>query len=171
MIGIFYKDVWGLIYEELERKYDVKTLNSLSCACKQLYNMDIHRRKFFISQCGPLPHRVGNYFKLSVPKRPDYYSLIKFNPIITYLRNYIDTEGSTNVYKLCDALNILNATTLDELNKIPFATVLDMLNVDARYLELVKNQLAPSDASDAVYIFSLFLYDNDIVESIMSLQF
>jgi hypothetical protein len=167
MIGVFCKDIWGIIYEKLETSYDPRALNKLSITCKKLHSIDMERRKKYIFQYekqGPLIQKLKK-------GRQNYLNLVKYAPISCYIYPYKYFEITFE-----SANNWLNSYFLGTKNEEELISRLgNILNVKqlAQYyedkdLELIQAQVK---ASDLQYMFSYIKNNGDIVDTIMDIQF
>lgn len=168
MIGVFCKDIWGIIYEKLEISYDPLALNNLSISCKKLHNIDMERRKKYIweyEKQGPL---IENLKK----GRQNYLNLVKYAPLSCYIyphkyfeitfesannwlnRSFLGTKNEEElIFRLLNILDVKQLTKYSDIHKD---------------LELIQAQVF---ASDLQYMFSYLKNNGDIVDTIMDLQF
>jgi hypothetical protein len=167
MIGVFCKDIWGIIYEKLETSYDPQALNSLSISCKKLHSIDMERRKKYIweyEKQGPLIQKLKK-------GRQNYVNLVKYAPISCYIypHKYFEiTFESAHNWLSSYFLGIKNE---EELIRY-FFFILDVKKLSEYYedkdLELIQAQIK---ASDLQYMFSYIKNGGDIIDTIMDLQF
>lgn len=131
MIGLFPKDIWGMIFENFERDFDPISLNNLSLTCKQLNYIDIQRRKIYIKNYEKTERDVETYKK----GRQDYVTLLKYLCITKYVHSHaFYLPNYLNVYKFAKLLKISNLSKTEVLTENQLTTFLiTVINICIQY--------------------------------------
>ena len=175
MAGIFCRDIWGIIFDLLEKNFDPLTLNNLSATCRKLHDIDMQRRQSYIKQYekhGPLIEKLKE-------KRQDYVQLIRYAAITCHFYKYyyfqvtfkhvIQWLSKDQTFQYQQQLTKM--TQEEIVNELLEKTKVKQFKNNSefsRWIELIKCQIS---APDYCYVFTYIKQDGDIVNAIMDLQF
>ena len=175
MIGVFSKDIWGIIFEKLETNFDLNALNNLSLTCKRLYEIDKQRKQNYIKDY----EKVGPLIEKLKRGRQDYVNIVKYAPITYHFYKfyYFPVTFKLLVTWIKQNLSSKERDFLFNLTKKEVVSQLLPLisgNFSINFcdfpkdIKLIENQI---NAPKVSYVLSYIKNRGDIVNTIMDLRF
>lgn len=177
MIGVFPKDIWGIIFEKLETNFNPHTLNNLSVTCKRLYGIDKQRRQNYIKSY----EKIGPLIEKLKKGRQDYVNIVKYAPITCHFYKYYYFPINSNLIKDWlknhsgidhkekeRLLNMKEKEMLTKFVKFINTNYYATGEIFAKDIEMISRQIL---APPFFYVLSYLKNRGDIVNTIMDLQF
>ena len=192
MIGVFSKDIWGIIFEKLETNFNPHALNNLSLTCKRLNVIDKQHRQNYIKdyeKMGPLIEKLQKgrqdyvnlvkYAPLTCPFYRYYYFPVTFKLLVTWIKRNLSNEERDFLLNLKEK-EVMSDKERDSLFNLKEKEIVSQLLplISGKFfinfsdfpkdIILIERQI---NAPKVSYVLSYIKNRGDIVNTIMDLQF